>query len=67
MNHPLPLPLPKQRDKEPLYHPSDPTIGASSKPLDMNMLAIDPDPPNPISSFLKSLTLENLRDPIVLL
>jgi len=31
------------------------------------MLAIDPDPPNPISSFLKSLTLENLRDPIVLL
>ena len=32
----------------------------------MNMLAIDPDPSNPISSFLKTLTLEDLRKPFVL-
>ena len=31
------------------------------------MLAIDPDPLNPISSFLKNLTLENPREPFVLL
>ena len=30
------------------------------------MLAMDPDPPNRISSFLKSLTLENPREPFVL-
>ena len=30
------------------------------------MLAVDPDPPNPILSFLKTLTLENLREPCVL-
>ena len=30
------------------------------------MLAVDPDPPNPISLFLKNLTLENPRDPFVL-
>ena len=33
----------------------------------MNMLAVDPDSPNPILSFLKNLTLENSRDPFVLL
>ena len=33
----------------------------------MNMLALDPDPPNPISSFLKNLTLEDPREPFVLL
>ena len=44
-------PSSKKKDKEPLYQPPDPIIGASSKPLDMNMLAIDPDSPNPISSF----------------
>ena len=32
----------------------------------MNMLALDPDSPNPISSFLKTLTLENPREPFVL-
>jgi len=32
----------------------------------MNMLAVDPNPPNPISSFLKNLTLENPRDPFML-
>ena len=68
MNPPPPSPKKKKkkRDKEPLYHPSDPTINASSKPLNMNMLAVDLDPPNPISSFLKNLTLENPRDPVVL-
>ena len=30
------------------------------------MLAIDPDPVNPISSFLKTLTLEDPREPFVL-
>ena len=30
------------------------------------MLAVDPDPPNPISSFLKTLTLEDSREPFVL-
>ena len=30
------------------------------------MLAIDPDPSNPISSFLKTLTLEDPREPFVL-
>ena len=59
-------PFPKKKDKEPLYQPPDPTIGASSKPLDMNMLALDSDPPNPISSFLKNLTLEDPREPFVL-
>ena len=33
----------------------------------MNMLAVDLDPPNPISSFLKNLTLENPREIFVLL
>ena len=59
-------PSSKKKDKEPLYQPLDPTIGASSKPPDMNMLVVDPDPPNPISSFLKNLTLENPREPFVL-
>ena len=31
------------------------------------MLAVDPNPPNRISSFLKTLTLENPREPFVLL
>ena len=48
------------------HQPPDPTIGASSKPPNMNMLAMDPDPPNPISSFLKNLYLENPREPFVL-
>ena len=56
----------KKNDKEPLYQPPDPTIGASSKPPNMNMLAVDPDPPNPNSSFLKNLTLENPREHFVL-
>ena len=30
------------------------------------MLAVDPDPPSPISSFLKTLTLEDSREPFVL-
>ena len=33
----------------------------------MNMLAMDPNPPNPISSFLKTLTLENPIEPFMLL
>ena len=33
----------------------------------MNILAVDPDPPNPISSFLKNPTLENPREPFMLL
>ena len=37
-----------KNDKKPLYQPPDPTIGNSSRPPDMNMLAMDPDPPNPI-------------------
>ena len=32
----------------------------------MNMLAVDSDPPNPISSFLRTLTLNDLREPLVL-
>jgi len=54
-----------KRDNEPLYQPY-PTIGASSRPPDMNMLAMDPDPPNPISSFLRTLTLEDPKEPFVL-
>ena len=57
---------PTKKDKESVYQPLDPTIGASSRPPDMNMLAVDPDPPNPISSFLKTLTLEDSRKPFVL-
>ena len=38
-------PSPIRKDKEPLYQPPDPTVGASLKPPDMNMLAMDPDPP----------------------
>ena len=30
------------------------------------MLTVDPDPPNPISSFLKILTLSDSREPFVL-
>jgi len=55
-----------KKDKEPLYQPPDPTIGASSKPPDMNMLTVDLNPPNPISSFLKTLTLEDSKEPFVL-
>jgi len=43
-----------KKDKEPVYQPPDPTIGASSRP------------PNPISSFLQPLTLEDSREPFVL-
>jgi len=50
---------PMKKDKEPIYQPPDPTIGASSRSPDMNMLAVDTDPPNPILSFLKTLTLED--------
>ena len=32
----------------------------------MNMLTIDPDPPNPISFFLKAITLEDSNSPLVL-
>ena len=32
----------------------------------MNMLTVDSDSPNPISSFLKTLTLNDSRDPFVL-
>ena len=59
-------PFPKKKDKEPLYQPPDPTIGAFSKPSDMSMLALDPDPQNQISSFLKNFTLEDSREPFVL-
>ena len=57
---------PMKKDKEPIYQPPDPTIGASSRSPDMNMLVVDPDPPNPISSFLRTLTLEDSREPFVL-
>ena len=59
-------PSPIKKDKGPLHQPQNPTVGASSRPPDMNMLAVDPDPPNPISSFLKTLTLEDSRKPFVL-
>ena len=49
-----------------LPQPSNPIVGASSKPPDMNMLTIDPDPPKPISSFLKAITLEDSNNPLVL-
>ena len=32
----------------------------------MNMLTVDPDPPNLISSFLKTLTFNDSREPFVL-
>ena len=32
----------------------------------MNMLTIDPNPPNPISSFLKAITLDDSNNPPVL-
>ncbi|XP_030930744.1 uncharacterized membrane protein YHL071W-like [Quercus lobata] len=49
-----------------LFKKLDPTIGASSRPPDINMLAINPDPPNPICSFLRTLTLEDHKKPFVL-
>ena len=55
-----------KKDKEPIYQLLDPTVGASSRPPDMNMLIVDPNPPNPISSFLKTLTLNDSREPFVL-
>lgn len=55
----------EKKDKEPLYQPPNPTIDASLRPSDMNMLALDPNPLNPISSLLKNLTLENPRDPFM--
>ena len=55
-----------KKDKEPVYQLPDPTVGASSRPPDMNMLIVDPIPPNPISSFLKTLTLNDSREPFVL-
>nr|POE50500.1 hypothetical protein CFP56_76734 [Quercus suber] len=51
-----------KKDKEPLYQPPNPTVHAFSRPPDMNMLAVDPDTPNPIASFLKTLTLDNSRE-----
>jgi len=53
-------------DKYPLSQPPDLIIGVSSKPPDMNMLTIDLDPLNPISSFLKAITLEDSNTPPVL-
>ena len=58
--------LPMKKDKELVYQFPDPTIGASSRPPDMNMLTVDPDPPNQILSFLKTLTLNDSREPFVL-
>ena len=55
-----------KKDKELVYQLLEPTIGASSRPPDMNTLAVDPDPLNPISSFLKTLTLNDSREPFVL-
>ena len=55
-----------KKDKEPVYQLPDPTVGAFSRPPNMNMLTVDPDPPNPISSFLKTLTFNDLREPFVL-
>ena len=55
-----------KKDKEPVYQLPNSTIGASSRPPDMNMLTVDPDPPNPISSFLRTLTLNDSRKPFVL-
>ncbi|XP_065628932.1 uncharacterized protein LOC136067262 [Quercus suber] len=40
---------------------------AFSRPPDMNMLAMDPDPLNPISLFLRTLTLEGSKEPFMLL
>ena len=57
---------PMKKDKEQVDQSPDPTVGASSRPLDMNMLAVDPNPPNPISSFLKTLTFNDSREPLVL-
>ena len=59
-------PSQKKKDKEPLYQLADPTVGASLRPPNMNLLAVDPDPPNPISSFLRTLTLEDPKEPFVL-
>ena len=56
-----------KKEKEPVYQFLDPTIGASSRPSDMNMLTMDPDPPNTISSFLKTLTINDSKEPFVLL
>ena len=39
----------EKKDKEPLYQPPNPTIDASLRPSDMNMLALNPNPLNPIS------------------
>ena len=33
-----------KKDKEPVYQLLDPTVGASSRPPEMNMLTVDPDP-----------------------
>ena len=55
-----------KKNKEPVYQLPDPTVGASLRPPDMNMLTVDPDPANPISSFLKTLTLNDSREPFVL-
>ena len=55
-----------KKDKEPVYQLPNPTIGASSRPPDMNMLTVDPDPPNPILSFLKTFTHNDSREPFVL-
>ena len=55
-------PSPIKKDKEPSYQLPDPTIGASSRPPDMNMLAMNLDPPNPISSFLTNSPLKTQKN-----
>ena len=52
-----------KKDKEPVYQLPDLTIGASSRPLDMNMLTVDPNPQTQFRHFLKPsplMTLESL-------
>ena len=41
-----------KKDKEQIYQLPDPTIGAFSRPPDMNVLTVDPNLPNPILSCL---------------
>ena len=54
---------PMKKDKEQVYQSLDPTIGASSRPPDMNMLAVDPDPQTQFHHSSKPsplMTQENL-------
>ena len=48
-----------KKDKEPVYQLPDPTIGASSRPPDMNMLTVDPQFHHSLKP-LPLMTLENL-------